>query len=71
MNIAQLNSRGKRVRLLCFEPKGHLPIGDVLLAQKMALELFESETMRIANHSSPDFAHAEWHEMRSRPFRYG
>jgi hypothetical protein len=31
------------VRLLCFMPRGELPVGDIMLAQKMAPELFESE----------------------------
>jgi hypothetical protein len=39
----QLESRGY------FEVVGHLPIGDVLLAQKVALEAFELEALSIAN----------------------
>jgi hypothetical protein len=30
-------------------PEGHLAIGDVMLAQKIALELFESEALMVAN----------------------
>ena len=30
-------------------PEGHLVAGDVMLAQKLALELFESDTLKIAN----------------------
>ena len=48
-NIAQLDANGARERTLCFEPQGTLPIGDVLLAQKIALELFELQALRIAN----------------------
>jgi hypothetical protein len=51
LNVAQLNSSGGCVRLLCFEPHGQLPLGDVMLAQKLALELFESEAIRVANKS--------------------
>jgi hypothetical protein len=51
LNVAQLNASGGCVRLLCFEPQGQLPVGDVMLAQKIALELFESETIRVANKS--------------------
>ena len=51
LNIAQLNESGGCVRLLCFEPEGTLPVGDVMLAQKIALELFEAEPIRIANAS--------------------
>ena len=49
MNVEMLNGRGERTRILCFMPKGHLPVGDTMLAQKIALELFEREALRIAN----------------------
>ena len=48
LNVVQLGPKGQRVARLCFFPKGDLPAGDVLLAQKLALELFETETLRIA-----------------------
>jgi hypothetical protein len=56
LNVAQLNASGGCVRLLCFGPQGTLPIGDVLLAQKIALELFESEATRVAN-AAPTLEH--------------
>ena len=49
LNVAQLNTSGGCVCLLCFEPHGVLPSGDVMLAQKIALELFESEAISVAN----------------------
>ena len=51
MNIEELDEHGRRVRVLCFMPEGRVPLGDVLLAQKMALELFEADALRIANRS--------------------
>jgi hypothetical protein len=51
LNIAQLNESGGCERLLCFEPEGALPVGDVRLAQKVALELFEAEAIKAANAS--------------------
>jgi len=51
LNVAQLNASGGCVRMLCFEPQGQLPVGDVMLAQKIALELFESKALRVANAS--------------------
>ena len=51
MNIQQLDQNGREVQLLCFAPRGLLPIGDVMLAQKLALELFETDALRIANRS--------------------
>jgi hypothetical protein len=49
LNVERLDENGRRLQLLCFGPKGKLPIGDVMLAQKLALELFESEAFRVAN----------------------
>ena len=45
-------ARGRRVRVLCFMPEGRVPLGDVLLAQKVALELFEADALRVANRST-------------------
>jgi hypothetical protein len=49
INIEQLDAAGACVRRWCFGPEGDLPLGDVLLAQKLALELFEMEALAIAN----------------------
>jgi hypothetical protein len=49
MNVEQLDGNGKLSHVLCFMPEGHLAEGDVVLAQKLALELFESEALKIAN----------------------
>jgi hypothetical protein len=49
LNVEVLDKRDRRLRMLCFIPKGHLPVGDTMLAQKIALELFEREVLRIAN----------------------
>jgi hypothetical protein len=51
MNVEELDERCRRVRVLCFAPEGRVPLGDLLLAQKMALELFETDALRVANHS--------------------
>jgi len=51
MNVEQLDQDGRRARLLCFMPRGGLPVGDIMLAQKIALELFESDTISVANGS--------------------
>ena len=58
MNVEQLNSRGKCMCLLCFAPEGRLPVADTMLAQKIALELFETEAVHTANERQewpPDF----------------
>jgi hypothetical protein len=49
MNIDQLDKNGRRVCGWCFFPQGNLVAGDIMLAQKIALELYEVETLRIAN----------------------
>jgi hypothetical protein len=51
MNVAELDGFGKPKWIWCFHPVG-LVICDVLLAQKMALELFETEAIGIANRFS-------------------
>ena len=48
LNVEQLDPNGKHVRL-CFVPRGGLPVGDIMLAQKLALEFFESEAVEVAN----------------------
>jgi len=53
MNVEALDRHGRRMHSLCFLPKGHLPIADTMLAQKIALELFEKETLRIARGQPP------------------
>jgi hypothetical protein len=49
MNVAELDDQGRRVWTLCFCPEGNLVRGDNMLAQKLALELFETEALRKAN----------------------
>jgi hypothetical protein len=51
MNIEQLDRNNRRVQLLCFTPRGRLPVGDIMLAQKITLELFETDVLRVANRS--------------------
>jgi hypothetical protein len=48
-NVEELDADGRRIRIWCFQPRDPLVLEDVLLAQKVALELFESETLEIAN----------------------
>lgn len=54
-NIEELDTQGHHVCLWCVRPGNGLPIGDILLGQKTALELYESDAIRIANRYS-DFA---------------
>jgi hypothetical protein len=47
-NVYELNRKGRPVRGWCFTPLLYLPIGDVMLAQKIALETDEEATMKVA-----------------------
>lgn len=49
MNVEQLDKKGRRVCTLCFMPAGRLVTGDVMLAQKVALEVFERDALKVAN----------------------
>ncbi len=49
LNVEMLDNKGRTTAILCFVPAGNLVAGDVMLAQKLALELFERDTLKIAN----------------------
>ena len=53
MNVEEIDGRGRRLGRLCFFPEGTLVDGDVMLAQKVALEAFETETLAVANKYPP------------------
>ena len=48
LNVHEVDQRGLRINRWCFLPRGALPLGDVLIAQKIALELFETDTLQVA-----------------------
>src|SRR6516164_5674569 len=52
MNIEELSANGYVTRRWCFAPEGTLATGDVMLAQKIALETFELDALAIANHDT-------------------
>jgi len=52
-NVEELDREGRCIRRLCFFPEGELVAGDVVLAQKVALETFETEALAVANTSPP------------------
>jgi hypothetical protein len=49
MNILELDGAGRPHVGWCFAPKGHLVAGDVMLAQKIALETDERGALAVAN----------------------
>jgi len=52
MNVDELDEHGARTAAWCFGPEGELPIGDVMLAQKIALENNEEAALEVANRGS-------------------
>ena len=49
MNIYELDGAGRPRVGWCFAPKGYLVAGDVMLAQKIALETDEDRALAAAN----------------------
>jgi hypothetical protein len=49
MNIDELSEHGTLVAVWCFGPHGYLPVGDMMLAQKIALETNEKAALQVAN----------------------
>ena len=49
MNIHELDGAGRPCVGWCFVPKGHLVAGDIMLAQKIALETDERGALAVAN----------------------
>jgi hypothetical protein len=53
MNMDELDEQGARTVAWCFCPEGDLPMGDVMLAQKIALENDELAALAVANRGNP------------------
>ena len=54
VNVCEMDERGRPLEGLCFMPIGALPIGDVMLAQKIALETCEGEARAVARRYTPN-----------------
>ena len=53
MNVYELDDTGRLKMGWCFVPQGCLVVGDVMLAQKIALETFESRALLVAKRFAP------------------
>jgi hypothetical protein len=53
-NVCEVDERGRPKLGLCFRPMGELPIGDVMLSQKIALESCESGALAVARRFVPN-----------------
>jgi len=54
MNVCEVDEKGRPILGLCFVPVGELPIGDVVLSQKIALENCESGVLAVARRFVPN-----------------
>jgi hypothetical protein len=52
-NVCEIDGKGRPTTGLCFHPVGELPIGDVMLSQKIALESCESSALAVARRFEP------------------
>jgi hypothetical protein len=52
-NVEEIDAAGKSKMGWCFVPKGYLVPGDVMLAQKIALETSERAALAVANRFTP------------------
>ncbi|WGS23860.1 MULTISPECIES: hypothetical protein [unclassified Bradyrhizobium] len=64
-NVCEIDEKGRPEVGLCFLPLGGLPIGDVMLSQKIALESCESRALAVARRFAPN----GYSFRRSRPLR--
>jgi hypothetical protein len=53
-NVCEIDEKGHPRLGLCFRTIGELPIGDVMLAQKIALESCESSALAVARRFKPN-----------------
>ncbi|MGZ3285241.1 MAG: hypothetical protein ACXU9D_28935 [Xanthobacteraceae bacterium] len=51
-NVYELDDKGRPLTGWCFVPEGYLVTGDVMLAQKIALETDEQGALKVANNFS-------------------
>jgi hypothetical protein len=52
-NVQEVDQKGTPLIGLCFVPLGYLVAGDVMLAQKIALETNEMSALKVANRFPP------------------
>jgi hypothetical protein len=52
-NVEEIDKVGRPIMRYCFIPKGYLVPGDVMLAQKIALETDELAALAVANRFAP------------------
>jgi hypothetical protein len=53
-NVCEIDEKGRPSIGVCFQTVGELPIGDVMLAQKITLESCESSALVVARKFKPN-----------------
>jgi hypothetical protein len=53
-NVVELDDAGHPKTGWCFVPAGYLVAGDIMLAQKIALETYERSALAVANRFMPN-----------------
>ena len=53
-NVCEIDEKGRPKLGLCFLPLGELPVGDVMLSQKIALESCEGAALAVARRFVPN-----------------
>jgi hypothetical protein len=66
MNIEEIDDSGSRVAVWCFGPAGYLPLGDNMLAQKIALETDEQAALAVANCGWPELRRGRYLQSNAR-----
>ncbi|WGD54141.1 hypothetical protein QA641_09725 [Bradyrhizobium sp. CB1650] len=51
--VCEIDEKDRPTIGLCFRPMGELPIGDVMLSQKIALESCENRALEVARRFAP------------------
>jgi hypothetical protein len=64
VNVCEIDENGCLREGLCFTPIGDLPTGDVMLAQKIALETCEDEVRALARWFTPQSHHFRQTQLR-------
>jgi hypothetical protein len=67
-NVVELDEKGEPCRGWCFVPAGQLEAGDVMLAQKIALETWEANVRAVANWFPPKVPFTTRSLLRRRPY---
>jgi hypothetical protein len=52
-NVGEIDEKGRPTRGLWFTPRRNLPVGDVMLSQKTALECRENCALEVARRFAP------------------